>query len=54
MRKAANTNVRDLSLVNSRRGDMKDKNMYKTNVGSIKMNRNIKRRNRSISLKNKS
>lgn len=45
MKKAANINVRDPSLENSLKEDLKDKIMYTTNVERIRKNKNTNKRN---------
>lgn len=53
VRKGVNIGASDLSLTNNRGGSMKDRITCRTNVGSISMKKNIKKRNNSINLKKK-
>ena len=54
VRKEVSIDASDLSLKNSKGESIKDKIIGRTNVGSINMTRNIKRKNNSINLKKKS
>lgn len=54
VRKEVSIDASDLSLKNSKGESIKDKIIGRTNVGNIKMKRNIKRKNNSINLKKKS